>query len=126
MVASGQLPTVRIAAVPLSDVAAQTHMLLRVLRPLGSGRVIGTEALLRWRLPDGSLVPPDVFIPMGEKSGLIQRVTAQVLARVAADAGDLLTQHPDFHIGVKLARAGLQSPQTVAPLAQLLRERGVQ
>ena len=38
---------------------------------IGSGRVVGVEALLRWQPPDSALVPPGVFIPVAEQSGLI-------------------------------------------------------
>ena len=36
-----------------------------------AGRVIGAEALLRWRTTDGRFIPPDQFIPLAEQSGLI-------------------------------------------------------
>ena len=38
---------------------------------LNSGKVIGAEALLRWRTADGGFISPAVFIPLAEYSGLI-------------------------------------------------------
>ncbi len=35
------------------------------------GAVAGFEALLRWRRPDGSMIPPNEFIPIAEETGLI-------------------------------------------------------
>ncbi len=36
-----------------------------------TGRVIGMEALLRWRHPDRGLIPPSDFIPLAEEAGII-------------------------------------------------------
>ncbi|GAA0812125.1 EAL domain-containing protein [Colwellia asteriadis] len=38
---------------------------------LATKKVIGAEALLRWRTADGTFIPPGVFIPLAEYSGLI-------------------------------------------------------
>jgi diguanylate cyclase (GGDEF)-like protein/PAS domain S-box-containing protein len=46
---------------------------------LKSGRILGLEALLRWHHPQLGMVPPDEFIPLAEQSGLIDRISQQVI-----------------------------------------------
>ena len=72
---------------------------------LRSGHCVGVEALLRWRDGAGDLVPPDVFIPVAESSGLIGKLTERVLELVCKDAGHFLSGHPGFHVAINLASA---------------------
>jgi diguanylate cyclase (GGDEF)-like protein/PAS domain S-box-containing protein len=52
---------------------------------LRNGRIIGAEALLRWRLPGHGDVPPSMFIPLAEESNLILDIGEWVLNRVCMD-----------------------------------------
>ncbi|MCF8206719.1 MAG: EAL domain-containing protein [Methylotenera sp.] len=48
---------------------------------LGSRRIVGAEALLRWKSPQSGNVPPDRFIPIAEECGLIQPLGRWVMSR---------------------------------------------
>nr|WP_207393327.1 EAL domain-containing protein [Duganella aceris] len=65
-----------------------------------NGRTVGGELLMRWPQPDGSMVPPCVFIPVAEDSGLIVELGAWAL-RQACDAV------------LRLSAAGLAMPLSV-------------
>jgi diguanylate cyclase (GGDEF)-like protein/PAS domain S-box-containing protein len=52
---------------------------------LRDGRVVGAEALLRWRLPGHGDIPPMQFIPIAEESNLISAIGEWVLERVCMD-----------------------------------------
>lgn len=98
----------------------ELFLLYQPIVDLTTRRCIGAEALIRWQRGDGRSIAPDVFIPVAEASGLIEDITARVLEMVATDLRDIFTRLPDFHIGINLAAADLQSPATVELLAHLM------
>ena len=53
---------------------------------LASERIDGVEALARWVHPERGIVLPDVFIPLAEETGLIDRIGRQMLATACRDA----------------------------------------
>jgi diguanylate cyclase (GGDEF)-like protein/PAS domain S-box-containing protein len=52
---------------------------------LKDGRIMGAEALLRWRLPGHGDIPPAQFIPLAEENNLIDTIGEWVLERVCID-----------------------------------------
>jgi diguanylate cyclase (GGDEF)-like protein/PAS domain S-box-containing protein len=62
---------------------------------LTDGRIMGAEALLRWRLPGHGDIPPSQFIPLAEENNLILGVGEWVLNRVCIDYRALGTRVRD-------------------------------
>jgi EAL domain-containing protein (putative c-di-GMP-specific phosphodiesterase class I) len=50
---------------------------------LGTGRIVGLEALARWTHPRHGAIPPDVFIPLAEHAGVVAQLGAHVLRTAA-------------------------------------------
>ena len=88
---------------------------------LRDGSVVGAEALVRWQHPERGLIPPGVFIPVAEESGLIVDLGAWVLRRV----GRYLRESTEpalqsLRISVNVSAAQLRDEPTRASLLQLL------
>ncbi|ADH91137.1 EAL domain protein [Ancylobacter novellus DSM 506] len=93
---------------------------------LATGRCIGAEALVRWRRPDGSLVRPDLFIPLAEETGFIGPITDHVVERVVDDLGDLLRRDRRLHIAINLGAADISSGRILPVLEAALADTGIE
>jgi sensor c-di-GMP phosphodiesterase-like protein len=98
----------------------ELFLLYQPIVDLESGEWVGAEALIRWQRPTGELVDPNIFIPIAEKSGLIEQVTQRVLELAARDTGAFLRRHPRFYVAVNLSAADLHSPRLPAQLDDFL------
>ena len=58
------------------------HLDYQPVFELATRRMIGVEALLRWRDPFGNPIPPDAFILLAERTGLIAPITDWVIEQV--------------------------------------------
>jgi sensor c-di-GMP phosphodiesterase-like protein len=92
---------------------------------LRTGQCVGSEALVRWRHPDGSLVAPDLFIPLAEESGLIIRITDQVIDMVMSDLKDLLIAEPQLHVAINVCAADIKSGRILSVMDASLARTGI-
>ena len=76
---------------------------------LTSGRIIGSEALLRWSNPELGNVPPFKFVPIAEECGLMTPIGEFVLRKSLEDMNRLLVDGHDLKIAVNVAPVQFQS-----------------
>ncbi|MBF7728703.1 putative bifunctional diguanylate cyclase/phosphodiesterase [Pseudomonas sp. N040] len=88
---------------------------------LASGKVVGLEALVRWRHPERGLLPPVEFIPLAEQTGLIVPLGYWVIARALRDAGWLhACGLPTLHMAMNLSFRQFQDSQLLPTLQHLI------
>jgi diguanylate cyclase (GGDEF)-like protein len=87
---------------------------------LRSGRVVGVEALVRWNHPELGWVPPDEFVPVAERSGLIGLLTTRVLDASLAACAHWRAAGRDLGIAVNLSARSLQDTDLVDEVSRLL------
>jgi sensor c-di-GMP phosphodiesterase-like protein len=92
---------------------------------LKSNICVGAEALVRWKLPDGSLVRPDLFIPLAEETGLIQPITDQVFEALVRDLGPLLVGNYGLHISVNLCAEDIRTGRFLEMIPAKLQGTGI-
>ncbi len=92
---------------------------------LGSGAVVGFEALVRWQHPRRGLIMPDDFVPIAEQTGLIGALTEEVLRQALLACRGWLSGSPGTGVAVNLSARGLLEPGLLATVARLLAESEV-
>jgi diguanylate cyclase (GGDEF)-like protein len=81
----------------------------------------GVEALARWRNErTGQVIGPDVFIPIAERSGLIEMLGLQILRK----ALEATKNWPDLKVSVNVSPAQFRNPAFPEQVRQLLRQTG--
>jgi diguanylate cyclase (GGDEF)-like protein len=94
---------------------------------LDTGEVCEVEALVRWQHPRRGLVPPGVFIPLAEETGLIVPLGQWVLEEAARQARRWQTEFPSTRLtmSVNLSGRQLQRPSVVQDVARVLQGTGL-
>ena len=87
-------------------------------------KLIGAEALLRWRSDEYGIVPPDEFIPLLEQDPLFPDLGEWILTTAIRTAKKMLETDPDFVINVNLSYTQLEKPDFVDMVINILESTG--
>ncbi len=85
------------------------------------GSVLGVEALCRWNHPARGTIPPSVFIPLAEQSGLMPQLGEFVLRRALSEA----MRWPTLTVAVNLSPLQIRDPGIVDLVAAVMRDNAI-
>jgi len=85
-----------------------------------NGRIQGAEALLRWKMEDGNYMPPDIFIPIAESTGLIQGLGLWVLEQAIEHTRKIKTVCDELFISINLSAKQLRNPLLPGVVMEIL------
>ena len=93
---------------------------------LEDGRVLGAEALLRWKHREMGFVAPDEFIPLAERTGLIVPLTTYVIDRALAQCAAWVRDGLDIGVAVNISVRNLLDSELPDEIGALLVRNGVE
>ncbi|MFZ6673928.1 bifunctional diguanylate cyclase/phosphodiesterase [Undibacterium sp. Xuan67W] len=106
--------------------AFENEKLFLVFQPqidMSNGQVVGAEALLRWKTEEGKFVPPDLFIPIAEYSGLIVDIGEWVLRTACRELVHLRSLgYKDFQMAINVSQAQFSHPLFMQSLNSALQD----
>jgi len=109
--------------------ALEKEELFLVYQPqvnLATEKIIGAEALLRWRHPDLGLVPPSKFIPIAENCGMIIPIGEWVLKTACAQARQWQDEGlPAFPVTVNVSAVQFRQESFLPVIEKTLHETGL-
>ena len=92
---------------------------------LATGGVVGVEALLRWREPDGTFIPPGVFIPLAEELGLIEDIGDWVVEELARQDAAWRAEGIELELGFNVSPRQLWQADLTERIVSRLQASGV-
>ncbi|MEH6648451.1 MAG: EAL domain-containing protein [Motiliproteus sp.] len=93
---------------------------------LGDNKVIGCEALIRWRDNDGRFIPPTEFIPLAERSGIITMIGEWVMRTAFSQAAQLHGMgFPQLRMAVNVSMIQFRADDFLSVLDRALDDTGV-
>ena len=122
------LATGRLALVGDLETVLSTGTLDLHHQPLidvATGRIVGSEALARWRHPTVGMISPTVFVGLAEGSDQIRPLTRWVIRRALTDLREIGRIDPDFTVSVNLSVRNLYEADLVSWVRDAMAEHGI-
>ncbi len=92
---------------------------------IGSGAIVGAEALLRWPHPDKGMIPPCQFIPVAEAIGLIGEIGEWVLSETCRQGQQWLEAGlPPLKLAVNLSPYQFRNGDIASTVIAIVNETG--
>ena len=88
-------------------------------------RIVGVEALVRWRHPVRGFIGPDLFIPIAEKTNRIAPLTLYVIGKVVRDLAAMRVASPDITAAINLSAKLLSSANFNAAVERIVTNAGL-
>jgi EAL domain-containing protein (putative c-di-GMP-specific phosphodiesterase class I)/GGDEF domain-containing protein len=106
--------------------AAQFELYFQPQQALGSGKLIGAEALIRWNR-DGHWIEPSKFIPLAERAGLIDKLGDWILNTACQKAQNLVSLgFDDLVIAVNISPLQFGRKDFLSKVKNVLKDTGLQ
>jgi diguanylate cyclase (GGDEF)-like protein len=96
------------------------HLVYQPIVADAEGTIVCAEALLRFDSPSSGPVPPDVFIPVAEETGLIDQIGLHVIRQACTDAA----RWGDLPVSVNVSAAQLRNPELPQAISAILADTG--
>jgi diguanylate cyclase (GGDEF)-like protein/PAS domain S-box-containing protein len=94
----------------------------------GTGRIEGFEALLRWQPKGSDSIPPNVFIPLAEQSGLIVPIGSWVLSTACMQAVSWHRRYPSdqpLYVSINISGRQFSHPSFIGHVKDALEQSGI-
>ncbi|NPA72639.1 MAG: EAL domain-containing protein [Gammaproteobacteria bacterium] len=89
-----------------------------------TGEIIGAEALIRWNHPTKGLVPPDVFIPIAEQSGLIVPIGHWIMATAMQQQVKFVEEGLTLSVSINLSSVQFSHQNFIQDFTEALESSG--
>ena len=103
----------------------QLFLLFEPIFDLATRKVVGMEALVRWRHPVKGLIPPEDFMPLAEESGLIVPIGRWALEEACTRAAGWSVAGQSAGVSVKVSQVQLNREGFIVDLRRALQQSGI-